>query len=363
MKRTSVRSAATSLILVAAGLTVVAVLSASRPGQANGFLAATATPAATPTVTLASASEPESAFITINPEQGFPLDPFLISLQGGGPVAANTLAAECTGYIPAKPTVIVDFKGTVDLLRTFFYSDGDTTLVIQTPAGDYLCGDDLNRLILDPTVEIAEPAAGRYAVWVGSKVASDLIPGFLAFTTRTDMDASRLVLGSLVKRAAAPPFIPMRDRLLNAAGRVEQAIAAVKNVAELKAGGEPVTQVFTATGELPAVELQTGDTLCGGLVNIVPTYVFDWSGDAQGLTLFAEADGDTTLLVRTPDGGFLCADDTDGTRNLNPWLTIPEPAAGRYLVWIGRVDPGAPVSGVLMLTEAADAMPAVLEKQ
>jgi len=361
MKRTSVRSAATSLILVAAGLTIVAVLSASRPGQANGFLAATATPAATPTVTLASASEAESAFITINPEQGFPLDPFLISLQGGGPVAASTVATECTGYIPAHPTVIVDFKGTVDLLRTFFYSDGDTTLVIQTPAGDYLCGDDMNQLILDPTVEITEPTAGRYAVWVGSKVASDLIPGFLAFTTRTDMDASRLVLGSLVKRAAAPPFIPVRDRLLNAVGRVEQAIAAVKNVAAIKAGGEPVTQVFTATGELPAVELQTGDTLCGGLVNIAPTYVFDWSGDAQGLTLFAEADGDTTLLVRTPDGSFLCTDDTDG--NLNPALMLPEPVAGRYLVWIGRVNPDAPVSGVLTLTEATDALPRMLEKQ
>ena len=96
---------------------------------------------------------------------------------------------------------------------------------------------------------------------------------------------------------------------MNAAKRVEQAIAAVKNVDALKAGGEPVTQVFTATGELPAVELQTGDTLCGGLVEIVPTYAFDWSGDAKSLTLFAEAGSDTTLLVRTPGGSFLCADD------------------------------------------------------
>jgi hypothetical protein len=194
-------------------------------------------------------------------------------------------------------------------------------------------------------------------------VATDLIPGFLAFTTRSEMDASRLVLGSLVKRAAAPPFIPVRERLVHAAGRVEQALAAVKNIAALKAGGAPVTQVFTATGELPAVEFQTGDTLCGGLVTIAPTYAFDWSGEAQGLTLLAEASSDTTLLVRTPDGSFLCADDTDGPRNLNPWLTIPEPAAGRYLVWIGRVDPDAPVSGMLTLTEAADARPAALEKQ
>ena len=126
---------------------------------------------------------------------------------------------------------------------------------------------------------------------------------------------------------------------------------------------KPVTQVFTADGELPAVELQTGDTLCGGLVSIAPNYAFDWSGDAKALNLLVEANGDTTLLVRTPDGSFLCADDADGSNNLNPLLAIPEPAAGRYLVWIGRVDPGKPVTGMLTLTEAADAMPKALEKQ
>ena len=116
------------------------------------------TPTATPAATAAPAAGAESAFLTIHPENGFPLDPFLVSLQGGGPAEANTLAETCTGYIPANPTVTVDFKGKVDLLRTFFYSDGDATLVIRTPDGAYLCGDDTNRLILDPTVEIAQPA-------------------------------------------------------------------------------------------------------------------------------------------------------------------------------------------------------------
>ena len=360
MKQVRVKSTATPLVLVAAGLVVIAVLAATRTGLASGFLAAKATPVVTPTATPAPASGAESAFLTINPEHGFPLDPFLISLQGGGPVKASTLAAACTGYIPADPAVIVDFKGTADLLRTFFYSDGDTTLVIRTPAGSYLCGDDLNRLILDPTVEIAQPAAGRYAVWVGSKVASDLIPGFLVFTTHTKVDASRLVLGNLVKRLAAPAFIPMRERLVNAAARLEQARAAADDTAvALAAGGVTVTQAFTAAGELPAVELQTGQTLCGGLVNITPDYAFDWSGSTEALTLLVEANADTTLLVSAPDGNFLCADDADG--NLNPVLVIPEPAAGRYLVWIGRVDPSAPVSGTLTLTEAAGALPTMLE--
>jgi hypothetical protein len=363
MKKNGVKAAAVSLTAFSLVMLALFVLAATKPGVAYAPQAARQTPAATQAVVTETAELAGSAFLVINATAGFPLDPFLTSVQGGGAVKANTLAANCTGFVAANPTVSVAFGGEADNLRAFFFSDGDPTLVVRTPDGAYHCNDNTSQLILDPTVEITQPVTGRYDVWVGSAVATDLIPGFLAFTSRTDMDASRLELRSLVKRAAAPPFIPVRDRLVNAAGRVEQALAAVKNVAALQAGGEPVTQVFTATGELPAVELQTGDTLCGGLVNIAPTYAFDWSGDAQGLTLFAEASGDTTLLVRTPDGSFLCADDTDGPRNLNPWLMIPEPAAGRYLVWLGRVDPDAPVSGVLTLTEAADALPAVLEKQ
>ena len=326
------------------------------------LLATLTTAAAQGTSTTSKTQQPPTAFITINPTAGFPLDPFLISLQGGGSVKASTLSKDCIGYIPANPTVTVDYKGKADILKAFFYSDGDPTLVIQAPDGAYLCGDDTNQLVLDPTVEIKKPAQGRYNVWVGSTVDTDLVPGFLVFTTRGDMNAAKLALGSLVKRQAVPGFLPVRDRLVNAAKRLEEADAGVKAAVALKAGGKAVIKDFTATGELPAVELQTGDTLCGGLVNVIPDYAFDWSGSSKALKLLVEANGDTTLLVRTPDDSFLCADDADSIRNLNPLLTISEPAAGRYLVWVGRVDSSKPVSGKLTLTEAADAKPKALKK-
>ena len=352
-----------SLTLVVVVLLAGLTLAATNPSLANEAQAAQQAPAATPAAAAEPATAGAGAFITINPLAGFPLDPFLVTVQGGGAVEASTLAETCTGYVPANPTVSVDFKGKADVLRVSFFSDGDTTLVVRTPDGAYLCGDDTNRLILDPMVEITKPAPGRYDFWVGSAVATDLIPGFLAFTTRGDLDVSRLAPANLVKRLAAPAFIPVRDRLVNAARRLEQADAAVEAAAALKAGGAAVTQAFTATGELPAVELQTGDTLCGGLVNVTPDYAFDWSGDAKTLNLLVEANGDTTLLVRAPDGSFLCADDADGANNLNPLLAIAKPAAGRYLVWVGRLDPSKPVTGKLTLTEAADAMPAPLKKQ
>jgi hypothetical protein len=75
-----------------------------------------------------------------------------------------------------------------------------------------------------------------------------------------------------------------------------------------------------------------------------------------------EARGDTTLLVRAPDGSFLCADDANGAENLNPLLTIPEPAEGRYLVWLGRVSPDEPVTGTLTIAASAELSPTVLQK-
>jgi len=306
---------------------------------------------------------PPTPFLTIHPEAGFPLDPFLVSLQGGGPVAASTLAKECKGFVPAAPTVSFDFKGKADLLKAFFYSAGDTVLVVQTPDGKFVCADDTSAVVLDPMVEIAKPAQGVYNVWVGSAIAQDLVPGFLAVTTKAGVSAGALNLGSLVKRPTATEFVATRARLVNAAKRLEQVNAAVKSADPLQAGSKPVVKSFTATGVLPAVELQTGDTLCGGLVTVAPVYAFDWTGASKPLTLFGEATGDTTLLVRTPDGGFLCADDADGANNLNPLLTISAPDAGRYLVWVGRVDPSQPVTGTLTLTEAAGAKPKALPKQ
>jgi len=345
------------MALVLALLVVLVAATVARPGLSAG-LQATATPAAT----AAPATEPGTAFITVNPAAGFPLDPFLLSLQGGGSVEASTLSEGCTGYIPANPTVTVDYKGKADLLRAFFFSDGDPVLVVQTPDGSYLCNDDTSPLVLDPTVGISKPVQGRYNVWVGSAVKTDLVPGFLVFTARADLDAARLALGSLVKRPPAPAFLPTNPRLANAAERIEEAKAAVKSAEALKAGGKPVTKDFTASGELPAMEMQTGDMLCGGLVSVKPDYAFDWSGDAKALNVLVEANADTTLLVRTPDGRFLCADDADSS-NLNPLLAIAKPVAGRYLVWVGRVDPGKPVTGKLTLTEAAGAKPKALKKQ
>lgn len=297
------------------------------------------------------------AFLAINPQAGFPLDPFLVSLQGGGPVDASTVAEHCSGYVTEEPAVTVNYQGEADLLRAFFLSDGDTTLVVQTPEGDFLCNDDTTSQLLDATIAITAPVTGTYSVWVGSVAAQDLIPGFLVFTTQETLTAGNLALADLVQRRTLPATQPLRQRQIDAAQRLADALAEVEDPAALEAGGDDVTVEVTADGILPVPELLTNDALCSGLVSLTPSYVFDWSGETDALSLFVEADGDATLLVRAPDGSLLCSDDASA-ENTNPLLTITQPVDGLYLVWVGRIDPTEPVNGELTITEAADAQPA-----
>lgn len=305
------------------------------------------------------------AFISINPEAGLPLDPFILSLQAGGPIEASTVAKGCTGYITKNPVVTIDYKGKADLLKMFFYSDGDPVLVIQTPEGKFVCNDNTNAALLDPLVMLTKPAAGRYAIWLGSAMARDLIPGFLVITGHGDVNPGGLELSSLVKRPAQVAVLPERTRLATAAARVKEALAAVKLAEKLTPGGGPLTAQVTAQGDLPAPELATGDTVCGGLITVAPTYAFDWSGQAKAIGVMFEGDGDTELIVRTPDGQFVCADDAAGNANLNPVALLSGSAVtdGRYLVWVGRANPEQPVTGKLTVAPTADLKPAVLKRK
>ena len=311
----------------------------------------------------AAQQAPATAFITINPEAGFPLDPFIISLQAGGPVNASTVAKECKGFVTKNPTVSVDYKGKADMLKVFFYSDGDPVLIVRTPDGKVLCNDNTHLALLDPTVTLMKPGAGRYDIWVGSSLARDLIPGFLVFTGHGDVGAGKLALQELVKRPAVAEVLPQRDRLTSAAERVKEALAAVKSAEKLAPGGGPLTAQVTAEGNLPTPELATSDTLCGGLISVAPNYAFEWSGQAKAAGVMFEGDGDATLIVRMPDGKFVCADDADGNANLNPLVILARPAAGRYLVWVGRTNPDKPVTGKLTVASTADLAPAVLKQK
>ncbi|MGK9237199.1 peptidase S1 [Inquilinus limosus] len=77
----------------------------------------------------------------------------------------------------------------------------------------------------------------------------------------------------------------------------------------------------------------------------------EFANGRRPLSIYAAAGSDVALVVRTPAGTWICADDTDdgGT---NPAITFERPANGTYAVWVAAVDAAnRPVPAVLVVSE------------
>lgn len=111
----------------------------------------------------------EPAFGTATLAGGFLPDPHTVQIAAGGAFAANQLPAPgCTGYIAAAPDYRVHFTpGSLPLIFSVA-SDADTTLVVNTPDGQWHCDDDGGVNGLNPMIRFDVPQSGQYDVWVGT---------------------------------------------------------------------------------------------------------------------------------------------------------------------------------------------------
>lgn len=115
---------------------------------------------------------------------GFTPDPFSVAIVSGGPIDAGYLGGGCDGWATAAPDYQVTYtSGSQSLLRFYFLPDttGDATLIINTPDGEWVCGDD-SHSTLNPTVDFNDPDGGRYDVWIGSFEQDEQIDGELNVT-------------------------------------------------------------------------------------------------------------------------------------------------------------------------------------
>lgn len=100
---------------------------------------------------------------------------------------------------------------------------------------------------------------------------------------------------------------------------------------------------------------------CAGTMNEQPEVVLDWTADAQvtALHLFLLTMGDPTLVVVTPTGAVLCNDDLNPLV-LDPYLTIDQPATGRYAIYMGSFANRTTTAGFLVVT-SQEFSPATLD--
>ncbi len=303
----------------------------------------------------------EPAYVTINLEAGFVLDPFVVSVNGGGDVDVSVLGGDCVGFVNLNPTVKLEWTGEADFIEAFFFTDHDPVLVIQTPDGEFHCNDDANALVLDPVIEIDDPQPGRYAVWVGSYAPNQLIPGFLVLTGSPEVNIGTFDPGALVARETIAEVLKEREAL-KADILLDQS-PGQDTVPLITADAQAVSVELVAQGDIAAFDVDLGDVICNGFVSETPAYIFRVSESTEMVRTYFEAQQDTTLLVETPDGEFICNDDVDSNENLNPLVDIAKPVEGEYRVYLGSFDPAFAIEGSLTVTVSSDDMPDVLQAE
>lgn len=169
--------------------TPTATLTATRT-HAPPTATRTITPSATPSPTTAPPPVVPTLNYSLPPTYGstaltagFVPDPFIVGVTSGGPVNTNYLGGGCYGYATSAPDFSVNYtSGSAALLRFYFIgSSGDTTMIINTPGGTYVCVDD-SFGTTNPTIDFNTPSGGRYDVWVASYNQGDAIGGTLYVT-------------------------------------------------------------------------------------------------------------------------------------------------------------------------------------
>lgn len=120
-----------------------------------------------------SAQDPgaKPAMGTIVLEAGFPEDPRTATVYSGGSVNAAEAIPGCVGYISEPPDIRLTYTADPgpSAMPMFIHvkSEGDTTLVVNGPDGNWYCNDDgMNGP--NPMVVFGPAMSGEYAIWLGS---------------------------------------------------------------------------------------------------------------------------------------------------------------------------------------------------
>ena len=118
-----------------------------------------------------------------NLSSGFSPDPYSVGMTAGGNVDVSYLGSSCSGFASTAPDLRINYGGGGgSLLRIYFIgSNGDPTMVVNDPYGNFYCVDDSFSTV-NPTIDFNNPAGGSYDVWIGSYAANTTISGTLYLT-------------------------------------------------------------------------------------------------------------------------------------------------------------------------------------
>ncbi len=252
-------------------------------------------------------------FGAVSLSAGFTDDPHSVYISAGGSNDASALDPSCVGMIGDSPDFNLTYTAGGFPLYLSATSDADLTLVVNTPNGTWACDDDGADSPLDPGLTWAKPASGLYNIWVGHYDSGDTVDSTLNIS-ETGYHTTRAAGaggGASIDPGAAPVYGDVR----------------------LEAGFTPDPHAMTLTPG-GAMDARSVDPSCAGQVGSAPDVDLYYTAGAFPLYIYVESDEDTTLVVNTPDGSWICDDDSGA--GLNPGLGFKAPASGLYDIWVGR---------------------------
>lgn len=293
-----------------------------------------------------------------------PTDPYVVeNITGGGDVnmlelngdtIRNLAGAECPGFYPAAPSFAFTLEAGTPYLRLFFVgTGGDPTLVVRMPDGLWYCDDDSFDTEYPTVTILGNISSGVARVWVGSYVTGERPTGTLSITrgNANPTDPARAA------RFVVPTIpTPSVTEMAFIQTPITLELEAPPNAGSmtLESGFQPDPQILTAYagGSINATPLGLD---CAGYITPAPDIRLNWSGSDGLLRIFFVGNGDATLVVRAPDGRFLCNDDSFGL--LMPSIDLASAPAGTYLIWLGSIADTLTVSGAFYVTERREVTP------
>lgn len=251
----------------------------------------------------------------------------------GGPLNLSACSeVQGAGFVTSAPTfsITYDDRGLGrDLDFRVDAQNCDTTILVNDSSAQWHFNDDSDNT-LNGRIRLPAASSGRYDVWVGTYGPSTCAANLVVETFPPSGTTGTSTGTSTGTAATQCP---------------DWSIGGAE--VQLTAGGTDSRQVVAGG----SVDLFQQAQSCGiqghGFVAPGPdfTLYYDAPEANAELVLSVTGDCDTVMLVNDLNAQWLFNDDNNG---LNPGITIPAAASGRYDIWVGTYGPNLCQSSITM---------------
>lgn len=286
---------------------------------------------------------------TLELSGGFTPDPTVREVRAGG--TSQSGVNDCPGYLNASaPDLDVAYSGSGSLSLTFSAaSASDVGILVHTPDGLWYCDDDGADAPLNAKTTISNTVAGTYSVWVLTYANTDDRP--VAYvgvselgreTNENDPYGNNSSSGG--SSSGSNSYTTGSSRVVDGGGSNSGGSGSgmpnwmatpLYGEINLRAGFTPDPYVRDVTSGGSSQNPVSGDG-CAGYINLsAPDFELNYTAGSGVLPLnfYVKSSDDTSLLIYTADGRWVC--DDDGGDGLNPYIQINNPGSGSYQIWVG----------------------------